>query len=158
MLNVMRWGLVRRLRHSLVGGSAQTIEELQNNLRRRIPGLRVVGAHSPPVREVTHAGVEQDLRALDADADVLWVGLSTPKQQRWAELARQHHPAKVVATVGAAFDFHAGNKPQAPGWMQRAGLEWTFRLATEPRRLWRRYLIGNPRFVLAVLNQRLGVQ
>jgi N-acetylglucosaminyldiphosphoundecaprenol N-acetyl-beta-D-mannosaminyltransferase len=110
------------------------------------------------MREVTHAGVEQDLRAIGTDADVLWVGLSTPKQQRWAELARQHRPAKIIATVGAAFDFHAGTKPQAPVWMQRAGLEWTFRLATEPRRLWRRYLIGNPRFVWAVLNQRMGAQ
>lgn len=156
MLDVMRWGLIRGLRHSLVGASPETLDALERNLTRGIRGVRVVGVHSPPVREITHAGVEADLRAVGSRADILWVGLSTPKQQRWAEIARRHHPAKVIVTVGAAFDFHAGAKAHAPEWIQRSGMEWAFRLAHEPTRLWRRYLIGNPRFAWTVLSERVA--
>lgn len=154
MLEVLRWGQEHGLRHAFVGGTQSTLQALRASLLEQLPRLMIVGMYSPPIREITPEGVEEDLQSIGADADVLWVGLGTPKQQRWAEHARAYRPARVLATVGAAFDFHAGTKPQAPLWMQRAGLEWTFRLASEPRRLWRRYLLGNARFVWAVAASR----
>ncbi len=93
-----------------------------------------------------------------ADPDIVWVGLSTPKQERWMAAHVGRLTAPVLIGVGAAFDFHAGLKPQAPRWMQRSGLEWLFRLLTEPRRLWRRYLVNNPLFVLLVAAQMLGLR
>jgi len=93
-----------------------------------------------------------------AAPDIVWVGLSTPKQERWMAGHRERLTAPVLIGVGAAFDFLTGRKPQAPRWMQRAGLEWLFRLLTEPRRLWRRYLINNPLFVALVVLQALGVR
>ena len=90
--------------------------------------------------------------------DILWVGLSTPKQERWMAEHIGRIKAPVMVGVGAAFDFHTGRKPQAPHWMQRSGLEWLFRLMTEPRRLWKRYLINNPLFVTLVLLQALGLR
>jgi N-acetylglucosaminyldiphosphoundecaprenol N-acetyl-beta-D-mannosaminyltransferase len=94
----------------------------------------------------------------DAAPDFVWVGLSTPRQERWMASSREGLQAPVLLGVGAAFDFHAGLKRQAPRWMQQAGLEWLFRLLSEPRRLWRRYLINNPLFVWGVLLQALGVR
>jgi N-acetylglucosaminyldiphosphoundecaprenol N-acetyl-beta-D-mannosaminyltransferase len=151
MLDVMAWGIERGLSHSFVGGTEETLNLLLEELRRRHPNLRVAGAHAPPYRDVTTEHVREDVSKLDAVGDVLWVGLGTPKQQVWADLARMHAPAKAILTVGAAYDFIAGAKPQAPKWMQRHGLEWAFRLATEPRRLWRRALVDNAVFVWAVL-------
>jgi N-acetylglucosaminyldiphosphoundecaprenol N-acetyl-beta-D-mannosaminyltransferase len=95
-------------------------------------------------------------RINDAAPDIVWVGLSTPKQEQWMAAHRGALFAPVLVGVGAAFDFHAGLKPQAPRWMQRNGLEWFFRLLTEPRRLWRRYLVNNPLFVCRVIAQRIG--
>ena len=86
-------------------------------------------------------------------ADVVWVGIGVPKQEKWMAAMRQRLDAPVLVGVGAAFDFHAGLVPQAPGWMQSSGLEWAFRLAQEPRRLWRRYLRYNPRFVAGFVSQ-----
>jgi N-acetylglucosaminyldiphosphoundecaprenol N-acetyl-beta-D-mannosaminyltransferase len=94
----------------------------------------------------------------EANPDIVWVGLSTPKQERWMEGHVHRLTAPVLIGVGAAFDFHSGRKKQAPRWMQRGGLEWLFRLATEPRRLGRRYLVNNPLFVLLVLRQVLGLK
>lgn len=90
--------------------------------------------------------------------DVIWVGLGAPKQERWMAKHVGQVSAPVLIGVGAAFDFHTGRKPQAPRWMQRAGLEWFFRLTTEPRRLWRRYLINNPRFIALIMLQLLGIK
>ena len=94
----------------------------------------------------------------EANPDIIWVGLSTPKQERWmsAHLGRLNAP--VMVGVGAAFDFHAGLKVQAPRWMQRNGLEWLFRLVTEPRRLWKRYLVNNPSFIALIVMQELGLR
>jgi len=94
----------------------------------------------------------------EAHPDIIWVGLSTPKQERWMAAHRAQLTAPVLIGVGAAFDFLTGRKPQAPRWMQRAGLEWFFRLLTEPRRLWRRYLINNPLFVAFVVLELLGIR
>ncbi len=137
------------LRHYLLGGSERTLAALQQAIARRFPVARIVGAESPPFRELSAEEYqEQDRRIRESGAQVVWVGLGTPKQD-W-EVARLVGDLPVVAlAVGAAFDFIAGTKPQAPIWMQRSGTEWVYRLATEPRRLTKRYLWGNPRFLRA---------
>ncbi len=134
------------------GGSKEVLAALLRRVAVDHPALRVVYAESPPFRAST---MEEDARTIDAivssGARIVFVGLSTPKQDRWMHAHREEIPA-VMLGVGAAFDFLAGTKPQAPKWMQSSGLEWLFRLSTEPRRLWRRYLRHNPRFaVLAVV-------
>jgi N-acetylglucosaminyldiphosphoundecaprenol N-acetyl-beta-D-mannosaminyltransferase len=151
MLGVIAWGEHRGLSHAFMGGTEATVNLLVDELRRRYPKLIVTGAYAPPFRDVTAKSVAEDLSQLAAAADVLWVGLGTPKQQLWADFARSHATARAILTVGAAYDFIAGVKPQAPKWMQRNGLEWAFRLATEPRRLWRRALLDNAVFAWAVL-------
>jgi N-acetylglucosaminyldiphosphoundecaprenol N-acetyl-beta-D-mannosaminyltransferase len=129
------------------GGAEGVAERLAAVLTERFPGFRVAGFESPPFRELT---LEEDAAAVArinaSGANVLWVGLGAPKQERWmaAHLGRVR---PVMIGVGAAFDFLTGRTPQAPRWMMRMGLEWAFRLATEPRRLWRRYLVNNPGFV-----------
>lgn len=136
-------------RHYLLGGSPETLDELQSAIASRWPEAVVVGAESPPFRaQSADELAAQDARIRDSGATIVWVGLGTPKQD-W-EVARLAAELPVVAmAVGAAFDFLAGLKPQAPLWMQRSGTEWAFRLATEPRRLAKRYLWGNPQFLLA---------
>jgi N-acetylglucosaminyldiphosphoundecaprenol N-acetyl-beta-D-mannosaminyltransferase len=141
----------------LYGGRDQgSLVQLALNLRRRHPGINIVGGYSPPFRPMT----EEEEDALvdqinDARADVLWVGIGVPKQEKWMARMRERLDAPVLIGVGAAFDFHAGLVPQAPLWMQRLGLEWLFRLVQEPRRLWRRYLRYNPRFVAGFARQYL---
>ena len=137
------------LRHFLLGGSPETLTRLQQVIGRRFPAARIVGAESPPFRTLSPREVlEQDQRIRDSGAQIVWVGLGTPKQD--LEVQRLAAGLPVVAmAVGAAFDFIAGTKPQAPVWMQRTGTEWAYRLAREPRRLSKRYLWGNPRFLLA---------
>jgi N-acetylglucosaminyldiphosphoundecaprenol N-acetyl-beta-D-mannosaminyltransferase len=136
-------------KHYLLGSSPGTLASLRDQIALRWPEAAVVGAESPPFRPLSVAEVRaQDARIRDSGATIVWVGLGTPKQD--AEVARLAGELPVVAmAVGAAFDFLAGVKPQAPLWMQRSGTEWAFRLASEPRRLARRYLWGNPRFLLA---------
>ena len=133
--------------------------QLIANLRRRFQGLKVVGEYSPPFRPLTpeedNAIVEMINRA---NPDIVWVGISTPKQDIWMADHSQKLTAKVCIGVGAAFDFHAGRVKQAPGWMQRSGLEWAYRLWQEPRRLWRRYVLGNPAFICLAALQLLGLR
>lgn len=145
-------------RHFLYGGGPGVPERLADRLMARFPGLKVVGTWSPPFRELT-SSEEQDVvsRIAATRPDIVWVGLSTPKQERWMARFVSRVPAAVLIGVGAAFDLHAGLKKQAPRWLQRAGLEWLFRLSTEPRRLWRRYLVNNPAFVWRILLQSIGV-
>jgi N-acetylglucosaminyldiphosphoundecaprenol N-acetyl-beta-D-mannosaminyltransferase len=144
-------------RFYLYGGRHQgAFAQLARQLRLRHPGLQIVGGYVPPFRELTDAeeeAVVDDIRR--SGADVVWVGIGVPKQEKWMARMRHRLSAPVLVGVGAAFDFHAGLIPQAPGWMQRLGLEWLFRLAQEPRRLWRRYLRYNPRFVVAFVRQWL---
>jgi N-acetylglucosaminyldiphosphoundecaprenol N-acetyl-beta-D-mannosaminyltransferase len=138
------------LRHYLLGSTPDVLAALQDRLCRSYPGALLVGAESPPFRPLTGPERQAQLdRIRDCGAQLIWVGLGTPKQD-W-EAARLARALPVVAVaVGAAFDFVAGAKRQAPLWMQRHGLEWCYRLGQEPRRLWRRYLFGNARFVYAV--------
>ncbi len=137
------------VRMFLYGGKGQgALIQLALNLRRRYPGLRVVGGYAPPFRELTETERVRVASEIDASqADVVWVGIGVPKQEKWMAEMRDHLRAPVLVGVGAAFDFHAGLVPQAPPWMQALGLEWGYRLVHEPRRLWRRYFRYNPRFV-----------
>jgi N-acetylglucosaminyldiphosphoundecaprenol N-acetyl-beta-D-mannosaminyltransferase len=143
----------------LYGGAEGVPERLANRLKQRYPELQIVGSYSPPFRPLTDEEDEQIVQTINAtDPDIVWIGLSTPKQERWMAKHLGRLTAPVLIGVGAAFDFHSGLKNQAPRWMQRRGLEWLFRLASEPRRLWRRYLVNNPLFVLKVLQQALGLK
>jgi N-acetylglucosaminyldiphosphoundecaprenol N-acetyl-beta-D-mannosaminyltransferase len=144
-------------RFYLYGGRNQgALAQLARVLRLRYPGLQIVGGYVPPFRELTDAEEEAivaDIRR--SGADVVWVGIGVPKQEKWMARMRHRIDAPVFVGVGAAFDFHAGLIPQAPGWMQRLGLEWLFRLVQEPRRLWRRYLRYNPLFLVGFARQYL---
>ncbi|HET7537750.1 MAG TPA: WecB/TagA/CpsF family glycosyltransferase [Candidatus Didemnitutus sp.] len=159
MLAVCDAGRIAGLRHYFYGGQEGVAETLREKLAARFPGLAIVGSLTPPFRPLA----PEEFEALRADIaatrpDIVWVGLSTPKQERfmaenWAKL-----DAGLLIGVGAAFDFHSGRVPQAPRWMQRGGLEWLYRLATEPGRLWRRYLVYNPLFILRTIAQLTGIK
>ncbi len=145
-------------RHFFYGGAPGVPERLAARLRERFPELVVAGTWSPPFRETTPAEDQATIDRINAATpDIVWVGLSTPKQERWMAGHVGRLSAPVLIGVGAAFDFHAGVKRQAPRIMQRAGLEWLFRMASEPRRLWRRYLRNNPRFVWSIVLQLTGI-
>lgn len=145
------------LRIGFYGGAPETLKLLSEFTERRFPGL-VGYQFSPPFRELT---AEEDQMVVDrinaSGVQILFVGLGCPKQEKWMAVHRQRVQA-VMLGVGAAFDFLTGTKHQAPGWLQSAGLEWAFRLATEPKRLWRRYLKHNPRFVAHFAAQLLAVK
>jgi N-acetylglucosaminyldiphosphoundecaprenol N-acetyl-beta-D-mannosaminyltransferase len=130
-------------------------QDVLQRLKARFPGVPVVYAEAPPFRASTAEEDRRTTQAIqDAGVQILFVGLGSPKQDRWMHAHKDRVPA-VMLGVGAAFDFLAGVKPQAPRWMQSSGLEWTFRLASEPRRLWRRYLTQNPKFVVLAVAQLL---
>lgn len=159
MLRVCERGLTRGYSHFFYGGANGVARQLQSSLSGRFPGLRVVGTFEPPFRPLTQLEEEQLVRAVSAvQPDLFWVGLSTPKQERFMADYCQRLPATVFIGVGAAFDFHAGRIRQAPVWMQRSGLEWLYRLACEPRRLWKRYLRNNPLFLLRAAAQISGLK
>ena len=146
-------------RHFLYGGGPGVSERLADKMRTRFPGLSVVGTTEPPyapLEELTSQKTADTIN--EAAPDVVWVGISSPKQERWMARMRPLLRAPVLIGVGAAFDFHSGTVRQAPRWIQRSGLEWLFRLASEPRRLWRRYLVNNPWFLWALALQRLGIK
>lgn len=158
MLALCEHSCINNYRHYLYGGAEGVPEQLAARLTQRFPGLQIVGSYSPPFRPLSAEEDEQIVAQInDTRPDIVWVGLSTPKQERWMSAHVGRVQAAALIGVGAAFDFHAGLKPQAPRWMQRSGLEWLFRLASEPSRLWRRYLINNPLFVLLVLQQMTGM-
>ena len=145
------------VRHFFYGGAPGVAERLAARLQDRFPGLIVAGTWSPPFSELTPSDEQAMLDHIALAAPhIIWVGLSTPKQERWMARAVGRLPPAVLIGVGAAFDFNAGLKPQAPRWMQRSGLEWAFRLLTEPGRLWRRYLSNNPRFLWRIALQLSG--
>ncbi len=141
------------------GGAEGVPKELSQTLQRRYSGLKVVGAYSPPFRPLTETEDRQIVEQINqANPDIIWVGLGTPKQDLWMASHRNLLNAPVIIAVGAAFDFHTGRIPQAPSWMQRVGLEWLYRLVQEPKRLWYRYLVYNPLFILKILAQSLGIK
>ena len=136
------------------GRSAEALELLERRLQERFAGLQIAGGFSPPFRELTR---EEEQRAIadinSSGAAVVWVGTGQPKQEQWMLHMRPLLSVPLLVGVGAAFDFHAGLVSQAPGWMQRNGLEWTYRLSREPRRLWRRYARYNPLFLAGFARQ-----
>ena len=139
----------------LYGGRNQgALVQLSLNLRRRHPGLKIVGGYAPPYRDLDDEENTAIAQEIDRSAaDVVWVGIGVPKQEKWMARMRDQLEAPVLIGVGAAFDFHAGLVPQAPDGLQALGLEWAYRLAHEPRRLWRRYTRYNPRFVTGFARQ-----
>lgn len=160
MLNLCEHSRDGGFRHFLYGGNPGVADELGRTLKARFPGLNIVGKYAPPFRPLN----DEELRELQtqvrrARPDFFWVGLSTPKQERFmAEYLERLPEAKIFIGVGAAFDLLTGRVRQAPPWMQRVGLEWFFRLSQEPRRLWKRYFINNPLFVVRAGVQLLGLR
>lgn len=155
MLAVMEASMDQGWRHYFYGAGPGVAAELAERLSQKFPGLKVAGTHTPPFRELDdneRASVAASINA--SGADIVWIGLSTPKQERWMARMRPMLDAPVLIGVGAAFDMHAGNLKQAPRWIQRAGLEWLYRLAREPRRLWKRYAVIVPRFLISILRNR----
>jgi N-acetylglucosaminyldiphosphoundecaprenol N-acetyl-beta-D-mannosaminyltransferase len=141
-----------------VGGEPGVAEGLSQTLQRRFPGLPVAGCYAPPFRDQTPAEEADMVEQLNhSGASLVWVGLGSPKQDLWMARFRPRLTAPLLVGVGAAFDFFTGRQRQAPLWMQRRGLEWAYRLAHEPRRLWRRYLIYNPKFLGLMAAQLIGV-
>jgi N-acetylglucosaminyldiphosphoundecaprenol N-acetyl-beta-D-mannosaminyltransferase len=144
--------------HFFLGGAPGVAERLATTLRNRY-GIRVAGVLSPPFHPLSTAEHEDIVAKINAASpDVLWVGISTPKQERWLYDHRLVLRIPIGVGIGAAFDFVSGEKRSAPTWMQDRGLEWLFRLASEPRRLWRRYLVGGSRFVYWIALERLGIR
>lgn len=146
-------------RHFFYGATPETLERLQDQLKAGNPDIKICGAVSPPFRKEAQkeaANVIEQINA--ARPDIVWVGLGSPKQDLWMALNRDALEAPVLIGIGAAFDFLAGIKSRAPRWMQRAGLEWLFRLGCEPRRLWRRYVIGNTRFCFELVKNLCGLR
>ncbi len=143
------------LRHFFFGGKDGVAEVLAERFRARAPGVEIVGTYCPPFRPLT-AGEDAEIIAMirDSGADVVWVGISSPKQDLWMDAHLDTLPMTMIG-VGAAFDFHSGMVRRAPKWVQRAGFEWFYRLASEPRRLWRRYLVLAPKFVFLIAADRL---
>lgn len=147
-------GRKSEIKHFLLGSSPETLTKLTSALISRFPGVQIVGEYSPPFRSMTSEEVEAQDRAIVASgADIVWVGLGTPKQDFEVTRLAAQLPQVAIA-VGAAFDFVAGTKREAPRWMTASGLEWLYRLLSEPRRLWRRYLVGNLEFLWAVAVKR----
>ena len=159
MLQLLERSLSQKFTHFLYGATEATLSELQAKLTARFRGLHILGTFAPPFRTLTPAEDSKIVGVINrANPDIVWVGLSTPKQEIWMAEHRSRLNARVLLGVGAAFDIHAGRRRQAPSWMQHSGLEWLFRLCQEPRRLGRRYLYNNPRFILEIMAQKTGLR
>lgn len=156
MVDVCRWAASAGKSSFFYGGKDGVAELVASKMAERFPGFQVAGCYTPPFRPLTP---EEDRKVIEtinsSGADLIWVGLSTPKQERWmAEHVHRLQGPCVLFGVGAAFDINAGLVRDAPDWIGRMGLNWLFRLVLEPRRLWRRYLKNNPRFVWRVIRDR----
>jgi N-acetylglucosaminyldiphosphoundecaprenol N-acetyl-beta-D-mannosaminyltransferase len=142
-----------RLSHYFFGGGPGVTDELVARLKARFPELDVAGHHEPPFGIGIDDATSDVDRIVRSGANVIWVGLGHPKQELWMRRHRDRF-AGMLLGVGAAFDFHSGRKKEAPRWMKSAGLQWLHRLVKEPRRLWRRYFVGNTRFLWLLLRSR----
>ena len=158
MLELCARSEARGWRHFLYGGTDAVLDGLAGNLRAQFPQLRICGRYAPSFRPLDEAEDRAVVAMIERAApDIVWVGLGAPKQEKWMAEHRPKLAAPVLIGVGAAFDFHSGAKRQAPLWMRRSGLEWLFRLASEPKRLGRRYAMVVPRFLWLIVRQRLGI-
>jgi N-acetylglucosaminyldiphosphoundecaprenol N-acetyl-beta-D-mannosaminyltransferase len=147
------------IRHFFYGGAPGVADELSSVLSKRFPGITVCGTYTPPFRPLNFDEENELLACLqEAKPHICWIGLSTPKQERFMAAYLEKLPTTVMVGVGAAFDIHSGRVRQAPLWMRRNGLEWLFRLIQEPKRLWRRYLLNNPLFLIRILAQFSGLK
>jgi len=159
MLEVCAWSEKGGCRHFFFGGAPGVAEQLRDKLTKRFPNLQVVGCYTPPFRPL-NAEEEKQLQEMvhAAQPDILWVGLSTPKQEKFMAEFLPRLDVTLMIGVGAAFDFHSGRVKQAPRWMQRTGLEWFYRLCQEPGRLAKRYIRNNPLFVVKIAGQLCGLK
>lgn len=159
MEHVFAWSQKSGATHFFFGGNTGVAEELRTRLEKRYSGLRIVGTYTPPFRPL-NATEEATLNAQVAAVkpDFFWVGLSTPKQERFMATYLPRLETRIMLGVGAAFDFHAGRVSQAPRWIQRSGFEWLYRTVREPKRLWKRYATNNPRFAWRFTLQALGLR
>lgn len=159
MLEICRLSLAKGYTHFLYGGKPGVAQRLQGELQREFPGIRILGTYCPPFRQLNGAE-EDELIQLVADLkpDLFWVGLSTPKQERFMAEFIHRLDTKLMLGVGAAFDIHAGLLRDSPAWIKKAGLQWLHRLTQEPARLWKRYLINNPEFLVKICLQLTGLK
>ena len=159
LLTFCEKGIEHGRRHFFYGGEPGVAERLAESLKKRFPGLNVVGTCSPPFRPLNPQEDKEVVELINrASPDVLWVGLGAPKQERWIHEHKSRLQVPVVVSVGAAFDMLSGRRRQAPLWMRERGLEWFFRLLQEPRRLWRRYLVYGSQFIAYLLLKSLKLK
>jgi N-acetylglucosaminyldiphosphoundecaprenol N-acetyl-beta-D-mannosaminyltransferase len=159
MLRMLEESAVAGFSNFFLGGAEGVAEDLRRRMTERFPGLQVVGTFCPPWRPLSDLERRELVERIDAvRPDLLWIGLGAPKQDLFMAEFHGVLASKVMIGVGAAFDFHSGRVRQAPRWMMRAGLEWLFRLAVEPRRLWRRYLRNNPAFLWHIFLEQTGLR
>jgi N-acetylglucosaminyldiphosphoundecaprenol N-acetyl-beta-D-mannosaminyltransferase len=159
MLAVCDWTRANGFTHFFYGGAEGVAEQLRRRLEEKFPGIKVAGTYTPPFRALTREEEDELVARVNGlKPDIIWVGLSTPKQERFMAEYLPRLDTTLMFGVGAAFDFHTGRVRQAPRWVQRSGLEWLFRLACEPRRLWRRYLRNNPLFLGKFFCQLTGLK
>jgi len=159
MERMMAWSQKSGATHYFLGGNTGVAQDLRQCFERRFPGLRIVGTHTPPFRPLQASEVQalaEELR--EKDPDYVWIGLSTPKQERFMAAHLEPLGARIMLGVGAAFDFHTGRVTQAPRWIQRSGLEWFFRLTKDFKRLWPRYSRVVPRFLWLAALQLTGLR
>jgi N-acetylglucosaminyldiphosphoundecaprenol N-acetyl-beta-D-mannosaminyltransferase len=148
MLHILGMAAREGLPVGLYGGEPETLQKLVSRIESGFPAIKIPYAFSPPFRPLNNEEtIDARQRIIDSGVRILFVGLGCPRQEQWIDTQRGIIPAVMIG-IGAAFDFHAGQKSQAPAWMQKIGLEWCFRLLSEPRRLWRRYLSIVPRFLI----------
>lgn len=149
MTTTIRDGLDEGVAHFFYGSTEGVLDQLTDRLRTEFPGVEIAGAISPPFRRPTHREMSEHIRQIqESGATIVWVGLGMPKQELWMHDVHDALPGVSLVGVGAAFDWLAGNKSRAPQWMQNSGLEWLYRVAQEPRRLWKRYAVNNPHFMM----------
>lgn len=159
MVEVLDRGRAKGFRHFLYGTTPEVLGRLKVGLSQKLPGVLFAGAYAPPFRDLTETEEDQIVDMLNqSGADIVWVGLSTPKQELWMGRMRDRLTAPMLIGVGAAFDFHAGVKRQAPRFVQRSGFEWLYRLVSEPRRLGKRYAVAIPSFLWLALAQATGLR
>ena len=157
MLESCKHSVSRGYKHFLYGGAPGVAEKLGEVLREKFPGVQIAGTHCPPFRDLSAEEDEASVQMItESGANLVWVGLGSPKQEKWMADHVGRIDGAILFGVGAAFDFHAGIVKRAPRWMRKSGLEWLYRLASEPRRLWRRYVVMAPKFLFRILLQSIG--
>lgn len=159
MLAVLRRSQLTGWSHFLCGGDDGVAEQLRDALTRRFPSIKIAGTYTPPFRRLTCLEESNFVSSIDRlRPDIVWVGLSTPKQEQFMAEYLPRLNTTLMIGVGAAFDFHTGRIKDSPQWLKRAGLQWLHRLMQEPSRLWKRYLVNNPRFIFQAGLQLAGLR